>query len=79
MKVNWTKGLTPQEKEDIKASFLAGGRLRERGIQIIQEKITSARRKRILESTYENPNWSFLQADFCGYERALEEVISLLE
>lgn len=79
MKLNWTKGLPPEKKEAIKAAFNAGGTLRERQVTLLREKIESARKKRILESAYENPNWSYLQADFCGYERALEEVISLLE
>lgn len=79
MKLNWTKGLLPEKKEAIKAAFNAGSTLRERQIVLLRGKISTARKNRILESAYENPNWAYLQADFCGYERALEEVISLLE
>lgn len=79
MKTNWTKGLNAQEKEAIKASFLASGDLRNRLQVIATEKINSMRKKRVLENAYESPNWAYQQADACGYERALEEIISLLE
>lgn len=78
MKTSWTKGLSPQQKEDIKSAFMAGGALRERCVFLLREKLIASHRSRSNEISYENPNWAYKQADCCGYERAIEEFISLL-
>lgn len=78
MKLTWTKGLNTQQKEEVKASFGASALLRERVKIIMQEKIDSCRKAAISEDAYNSPNWAFKQADAIGYERALNEVISLM-
>ena len=77
MKVNWTRGLVGQEKEEMKSLFLSNARLRERAIKIMQEKIDSLRKANTVESAYDNPNWALKQADAIGYERAMQEIISI--
>lgn len=79
MKTVWTNGLSTQQKEEMRADFLSAGRLRERGIEIARKKIETARKSSILKDSYESPNWALLQADSCGYIRALEEIISILD
>lgn len=78
MKVSWTKGLNAQQKESMKNAFSSSAEVRARCIVLLKEKIEVARKSRYLDSSYENVNWAYKQADFCGYERALEEIISLL-
>lgn len=79
MKTKWITGLTGQAKEAIKASFLASKDVRDRLKLICIDKIRINHNKRITEEGYSNPSWAFLQADASGYERALTEIISLLE
>lgn len=79
MKTVWTNGLTPDNKEDMRNAFKASGRLRERLTQIIEDKINAANKVRITKDLYDQANWAYLQADAVGYERALQEVISLIE
>jgi len=78
MKVSWTKGLSPAKKEEIRKSFLACADVRERLSYLIKEKITTARKESISKEGYETNNWAYKQADICGYERALEEIISII-
>lgn len=77
MKTSWTKGMNEQEKGEIKSLFLSNSRLRERAILLMQEKIEVSNKKNTSEGAYDNPNWALKQADAVGYERALQEIISL--
>lgn len=79
MKTVLTKGLTTEQKEEIKRDFLASTLLRERLQAIIKEKGELAHKASITKDNYLSPNWAYLQADSVGYQRALEEVFSLLE
>lgn len=79
MKTVVTKGLNEQEQMEIRQEFIASAHLRKRLITLMNERIDSARTKCISSSSYENPSWAYLQADNVGYERALKEVISILE
>jgi len=79
MKVCWTKGLSPEKKEEVRSDFQASGALRERLASILQEKIDASRKASILKDSYESPNWAYLQADINGFVRALEEIQSILK
>lgn len=77
MKTSWVKGLNEQEKGEIKTIFLSNARFRERAKFLLQEKIDTSRQKNTSEAAYDNPNWALKQADAVGYERAMQEIISL--
>ncbi len=79
MKITWTKGLVGEEKEEMKRLFLSNAFFRRRAQVILQDKIDIIRQKNTAEAAYESPNWALKQADAVGYERALQEVINLLE
>lgn len=79
MKTLWTKGLTPDQATAIKKDFVGAAILRERLQTLLNEKSKLSRDVSISKDAYINPNWAYLQADARGYERALNEVISLLD
>lgn len=79
MKTIWNKGLTAKQKEEMKAHFESSALLRERLKKMLFDKTESARKANRTASSYDNPNWALTQADAIGYERALFEVISLLD
>lgn len=79
MKIAWVKGLVGEEKEEMKRLFLSNALFRKREQHLLQEKINSIRQKNVIESSYDSPNWALKQADAVGYERALQEIISILE
>lgn len=78
MKTSYFGNLTQEQKEEIEASFLAGGRFRERLIELLKSKIEDERRGARRKDAYNSSAWPYMQADAIGYERALMEVISLL-
>ena len=78
MKTAITKGLTGEKRQEVEREFRASALIRERLVTLIQEKINAKRTKRVSEDEYSNPNWAYLQADKVGYERAMNEIISLL-
>lgn len=79
MKTTITKGLEAEKAKEVKAEFLSSAILRERLRHLLNEKITTNRTATTSKDAYGIPNWAYLQADAVGYERALNEVISLLE
>lgn len=78
MKTVWTKGLNEQQKEEIRGAFVGSANLRSRLTHLLNEKIQSRRKDSIGVDKYDSPGWAYLQADTVGYERALNEVISLI-
>lgn len=79
MKTSWKDSLTPEKKKEIELEFNSSTILRNRLIYILNKKIKSSTTETRLKASYDSPNWGLLQADAIGYERALLEVISLLE
>lgn len=78
MKTAWTKGLTKEQEVELRKDFVASAILRKRLIHLIEEKQRVSNSIRTSKDSYANPNWAYLQADAVGYERALNEIISLL-
>lgn len=78
MKTSWTKGLTPDQTTELRKDFVGSIMLRNRLAQLSREKIETYRKATISKDGYANPAWAYQQADAVGYERALQEVISLL-
>jgi hypothetical protein len=79
MKITWTKGLSPERSVEVKKDFVGSVILRKRLKELLEEKMKGSRDSSISKEGYSNPNWAYLQADARGYERALNEVISLIE
>lgn len=79
MKTVWTKGLTGQAKEEMVREFNASAHLRKRLTEILEEKRETCYKKSVSEDAYLSPNWAFQQADSRGFERALTEIISILD
>lgn len=79
MKTSWTKGLTPEQTTELRKDFVGSTILRRRLTELLNEKSTLSREGSTSKDAYSNPNWAYLQADARGYERAILEVISLLE
>lgn len=79
MKKSWIAGLDKDESEEMRGMYLSSLRLRQRLHTLVEDKISSSYTTALTKSSYDNPNWALLQADHRGYERALHEILSLLE
>lgn len=79
MKTVWTAGLEKDAAKEVRADFISAQLLRKRLTQLLNEKIDTKRSALRKDQTYDKPNWQNYVADGIGYERALTEVISLLE
>lgn len=79
MKTSWKKGLDAQQASDIEQRFKEAGLVRRRLDVLLREMIEEKRSGSVAERLYDSPNWAYLQADRAGYERALRDVISLIE
>lgn len=78
MKTILTSGLDPQKAKEVRTEFIGSVALRERLIDVLNVKKESLRSDCISKLSYESPSWGYMQADCNGYERAINEVISLL-
>lgn len=79
MKTAILKGLTGESRKEMEREFEASSLLRRRLAALLLEKVDTRRVKALSEDEYSSPNWAYKQADKVGYERALHEVMSLLE
>ena len=79
MKRSWTQGLEPERTRDIKSNFKEALVMRQRLIEMLNAKIERSSKYGRSKETYENANWALLQADSRGYERAMQEIIDLID
>lgn len=79
MKTVLTTGLTPERSKQVRDEFQHSPAFRERLISVLNGKKDSLRSECIAKTSYDTPSWPYLQADCNGYERAIKEIISLLE
>ena len=78
MKVSWTKGLEKELSIDVTQNFRESLVMRRRLSQLLDEKIDASLHSARSKISYETPNWALMQADAVGYQRALQEIISLI-
>lgn len=79
MKMSWTRGLSKEATQDVRANFKESLVIRKRLKEIITLKEKESHRLRRSKEGYSNPNWAYLQADASGYERCLAEIADLIE
>lgn len=78
MKTSWVNGLELPQQEEMRREYDASLLLRMRMLQLCKDKIETSRTACRQKLSYDSPSWAYLQADAVGYERALEEIISLI-
>jgi len=78
MKTVWLKGLTLDQKTEMKKEYAASSHLRAALTSILNDKLSTINTSLRSKTNYENPAWAFQQADGIGYERAIYEVIALI-
>lgn len=79
MKTVWTDGLEPDVLREIKGDFVSSKLVRKRLKKIIDDKIETKRASVRKDTNYEKISWDNYIADALGYERALYEIISLID
>lgn len=79
LKTSLTKGLDNDHKEEVEQSYKACSVYRKQVIRLLNEKIDAKRKESCKSSEYDSPSWAFKQADAVGFERAMRELILLLE
>lgn len=79
MKTSWTKGLEKDAQQEMRQHFVASLQVRKRLTEILKEKMENTNNNQLLTDNYDSPNWAFKQADNVGYNRALKEILNLLE
>lgn len=79
MKTSLVTGLDAQRSSEIKSEYQGSPMLRRRLIELLLKKQDQALKKRRGEDIYNSPNFGLIQADQIGYERAISEIIALIE
>lgn len=79
MKQSWTKGLDKELAAEIRANFKASLVMRRKLVDILERKSEASTKESRSKSNYTHNNWAYKQADARGYERAIQEVIELIE
>jgi ABC-type microcin C transport system permease subunit YejB len=79
MKDSWTRGLDPEVIKDITSNYLSSKLMRKRLIALLELKSKTNLGEMRNKISYESPSWAYLQADRMGYERALRDIIDLIE
>jgi hypothetical protein len=79
LKTSLLKGLAEDERKELRGLFLEALRVRKRLIQVLEEKRQSVQMERLGKEDYNSSSWAFKQAEMNGYERGINELISLLK
>lgn len=79
MKTCWTKGLDPERTIEVRKDYVGSAILRRRMKELLLERIDNSYTQSVSKDGYQNPSWAYLQADARGYERAMKELLSLIE
>lgn len=79
MKRSITTGLEAAEAKLVEAEYLSSPLLRKRLKTLLIKKQEAIRKNRLSDDNYASPNWVGLQADAVGYQRAIDDIISLIE
>lgn len=68
-----------KERADFEGYVRNSVSLFERLKEIIDNKIDTARKEGLSSKSYDKPSWPMYQADKVGYERALREILELID
>jgi hypothetical protein len=79
MKTSIVSGVGAPRASELKSEWGSSQVLRKRLIELLEKKQETSLKKRRKEDIYDSPNFALLQADQIGYERAISEIIALLE
>lgn len=79
MKLSLLKGLNEKELLEIKGLWKEAHRVRSLLTSRLKEKQTETQEVRLTKRSFEHGAWAYEQAELNGYERAIAELISLLE
>lgn len=79
MKTSLVSGLTKEKAEQVRAEFMHSPAFRDRLIDVLNVKKESLRSEVTAKTSYDSPSWAYFQADANGFERAINEIISLLK
>lgn len=79
MKISWYQGLEPEVERAIRGDFKSSLLIRNRLKKMLLDKIEAARSDARQKKNYDNANWANFIAESLGYERAMFEIISLIE
>lgn len=77
-KAKLSSHLKGAEKQELISRYKANKDLFDRVIHLLELRKESARKTQISNSSYEQPAWSERQADLNGYQRALDEIKTLI-
>lgn len=78
MKQSWTQGVDKELSKVIREQFVGSKALRKQMVAILERKALAANKSSLRKEGYESPSWAYDQADYIGYQRALQEIISLI-
>lgn len=79
MKASWTSGLNKELATDVRINFKEALVIRRRLVKMLNDKIDASAKEGRSKVLYDNPNWALLQADQRGYERAISDIINLID
>ena len=79
MKTVWTEGLESDVAKEIRGDFISSHLVRKRLKKIVEDKIATSHASLRQKDIYDKPNFGVLAADSIGYERAMREIISLID
>lgn len=74
MQTRWFQDLPPKEQDDFKKLVLGSYKVLDKLKQIVYTMSMESK-----SVDYDSPSWAFRQADTIGYNRAISDLLKLLE
>jgi hypothetical protein len=79
MNSKWLANLSDQEKTDLKASLQAAVPAFWRLTDLLEKRLEENKTLQRSRDTYDKAAWPYFQADCNGYQRAIIEMLKLIE
>lgn len=79
MKVNWTKGLSGIDKQDMEKLLSSSSIVLNRLEKIIDEFDAEVEKDSLSTATFKDPNWAYAQAFIVGRRSAYKQIKQLLD
>lgn len=78
MNTQWLSHLPAQDRDEFKQRIVLAAPVLERMQEVINSKLAQSTKESRSKTNYESPSWALMQADYIGYARALNELLSFI-
>lgn len=79
MKTDWFRGDSPEDRKETKELLRVAKPVLDKLNKVCYNRLDACVTSKRAKPDYQSSSWAYIQADQNGYERAMKEIIELIE